>query len=177
MVIMKQGWYRVRRSLSSPSSILEMIGFFIFQLQEESIMFNHKKYEKKYFLPPNLTYDWVKNETLESAPIWCGVDLRDGNQALPIPMNLEEKLEMFQLLVEIGFKEIEIAFPFASDTEFRLLRTLIDHHMIPDDVTIMVITQAREHIIRRTFEAIKGVPKAIVHLYNSTSEAQRQTSI
>ncbi len=138
------------------------------------MMFNHKKYEKKYFLPPNLTYDWVKKETLESAPIWCSVDLRDGNQALPIPMNLEEKLEMFQLLVEIGFKEIEIAFPAASDTEFRLLRTLIDHHMIPDDVTIMVITQAREHIIRRTFEAIKGVPKAIVHLYNSTSEAQRR---
>lgn len=84
------------------------------------MMFNHKKYEKKYFLPPNLTYDWVKKETLESAPIWCSVDLRDGNQALPIPMNLEEKLEMFQLLVEIGFKEIEIAFPAASDTEFRL---------------------------------------------------------
>lgn len=125
-------------------------------------------------MPPKLTYDWVKKETLESAPIWCSVDLRDGNQALPIPMNLEEKLEMFQLLVEIGFKEIEIAFPAASDTEFRLLRTLIDHHMIPDDVTIMVITQAREHIIRRTFEAIKGVPKAIVHLYNSTSEAQRR---
>ncbi|WP_434781188.1 hypothetical protein [Bacillus subtilis] len=98
------------------------------------------------------------------APIWCSVDLRDGNQALPIPMNLEEKLEMFQLLVEIGFKEIEIAFPAASDTEFRLLRTLIDHHMIPYDVTIMVITQVREHIIRRTLEAIKGVPKSIVHL-------------
>lgn len=137
-------------------------------------MFNHKKYEKKYFLPPNLTYDWVKKETLERAPIWCSVDLRDGNQALPIPMNLEEKLDMFQLLVEIGFKEIEIAFPAANDTEFKLLRTLIDRHMIPDDVTIMVITQAREHIIRRTFEAIKGVPKAIVHLYNSTSEAQRR---
>lgn len=138
------------------------------------MMFNHKKYEKKYFLPPNLTYDWVKKETLERAPIWCSVDLRDGNQALPIPMNLEEKLDMFQLLVEIGFKEIEIAFPAANDTEFKLLRTLIDRHMIPDDVTIMVITQAREHIIRRTFEAIKGVPKAIVHLYNSTSEAQRR---
>lgn len=148
---MKQGWYRVRRSLSSPSSILEMIGFFYFHLQEESMMFNHKKYEKKYFLPPNLTYDWVKKETLERAPIWCSVDLRDGNQALPIPMNLEEKLDMFQLLVEIGFKEIEIAFPAANDTEFKLLQTLIDRHMIPDDVTIMVITQAREHIIRRTF--------------------------
>ena len=102
-----------------------------------------------------------EKETLERAPIWCSVDLRDGNQALPIPMNLEEKLEMFQLLVEIGFKEIEIAFPAANDTEFKLLRTLIDHHMIPDDVTIMVITQAREHIIRRTFEAIKGYRKRL----------------
>lgn len=137
-------------------------------------MFNHKKYEKKYYLPPTLSYDWVKKETLEKAPIWCSVDLRDGNQALPIPMNLEEKLEMFQLLVDVGFKEIEVAFPAASDTEFKFLRTLIDHHMIPDDVTIMVITQAREHIIRRTFEAIEGAPKAIVHLYNSTSEAQRR---
>ena len=137
-------------------------------------MFNHKKYEKKYYLPPTMTYDWVKKETLEKAPIWCSVDLRDGNQALPIPMNLDEKLEMFQLLVEVGFKEIEVAFPAASDTEFKFLRTLIDKQMIPDDVTIMVITQAREHIIRRTFEAIEGVPKAIVHLYNSTSEAQRR---
>ncbi|GIN74824.1 2-isopropylmalate synthase [Bacillus sp. J14TS2] len=137
-------------------------------------MFDHQKYEKKYYLPPTLSYDWVKKETVEKAPIWCSVDLRDGNQALPIPMNLEEKLEMFQLLVEIGFKEIEVAFPAASDTEFNLLRTLIDNNMIPDDVTIMVITQAREHIIRRTFEAIQGVPKAIVHLYNSTSEAQRR---
>lgn len=137
-------------------------------------MFNHQKYEKQYFLPPTLSYDWVKKETLEKAPKWCSVDLRDGNQALPIPMNLEEKLAMFQLLVDIGFKEIEVAFPAASDTEFNLLRTLIDNKMIPDDVTIMVITQAREHIIRRTFEAIKGVPKAIVHLYNSTSEAQRR---
>lgn len=138
------------------------------------MMFNHKKYEKKYYLPPTMTYDWVKKETLEKAPIWCSVDLRDGNQALPIPMNLDEKLEMFQLLVEVGFKEIEVAFPAASDTEFKFLRTLIDNQMIPDDVTIMVITQAREHIIRRTFEAIEGVPKAIVHLYNSTSEAQRR---
>ncbi|QQK76162.1 2-isopropylmalate synthase [Salicibibacter cibarius] len=137
-------------------------------------MFNHQKYDKQYYLPPTLSYDWVKKETLEKTPIWCSVDLRDGNQALPIPMNLEEKLEMFQLLVDIGFKEIEVAFPGASDTEFKLLRTLIDHHMIPDDVTIMVITQAREHIIRRTFEAIQGAPKAIVHLYNSTSEVQRR---
>lgn len=137
-------------------------------------MFDHKKYEKKYYLPPNLTYEWVKRETVEKAPIWCSVDLRDGNQALPIPMNLEEKIEMFQLLVNIGFKEIEVAFPGASDTEFKFLRALIENDMIPEDVTIMVITQAREHIIRRTFEAIEGAPRAIVHLYNSTSEAQRR---
>ncbi|WP_052401120.1 2-isopropylmalate synthase [Oceanobacillus jeddahense] len=137
-------------------------------------MFNHQKYGKQYFMPPALSYDWVKKETIEKAPAWCSVDLRDGNQALPIPMNLEEKLAMFQLLVDIGFKEIEIGFPAASDTEFNLIRKLIDNHMIPDDVTIMVITQAREHIIRRTFEAIQGAPKAIVHLYNSTSEAQRR---
>lgn len=137
-------------------------------------MFNHQKYGKQYFMPPTVSYDWVKKETLEKAPTWCSVDLRDGNQALPIPMNLEEKLELFQLLVDIGFKEIEVGFPAASDTEFNLLRKLIDNNMIPDDVTIMVITQAREHIIRRTFEAIQGAPRAIVHLYNSTSEAQRR---
>lgn len=137
-------------------------------------MFNHQKYGKQYFMPPTISYDWVKKETLEKAPTWCSVDLRDGNQALPIPMNLEEKLELFQLLVDIGFKEIEVGFPAASDTEFNLLRKLIDNNMIPDDVTIMVITQAREHIIRRTFEAIQGAPRAIVHLYNSTSEAQRR---
>lgn len=137
-------------------------------------MFNHQKYGKQYFMPPTLSYDWVKKETLEKAPTWCSVDLRDGNQALPIPMNLEEKLAMFQLLVDIGFKEIEVAFPAASETEFKLVRKLIEDNMIPDDVTIMVITQAREHIIRRTFEAIEGAPRAIVHLYNSTSEAQRR---
>lgn len=137
-------------------------------------MFNHEKYQKQYYLPPEMTYDWVKKETLEEAPFWCSVDLRDGNQALPIPMNLEEKLKMFQLLVDVGFKQIEVAFPAASDTEFNLLRTLIEKEMIPDDVTIMVITQAREHIIRRTFESLEGVNKAIVHVYNSTSEAQRR---
>ncbi len=163
-----------RKKKSFVSRLILEMKTFLYLIEEESMMFNHKKYEKKYFLPPTLSYDWVKKETLEKAPIWCSVDLRDGNQALPIPMNLEEKLEMFQLLVEIGFKEIEVAFPAASDTEFKFLRTLIDNQMIPDDVTIMVITQAREHIIRRTFEAIEGVPKAIVHLYNSTSEAQRR---
>lgn len=171
---MKPGWYRVRKSLSSPRNLFGEVGLFLVKLKGELFMFNHNKYEKKYYLPPTLSYDWVKKETIERAPIWCSVDLRDGNQALPIPMNLEEKLKMFQLLVDIGFKEIEVAFPAASETEFKLLRTLIDQQMIPDDVTIMVITQAREHIIRRTFEAIEGAPRAIIHLYNSTSEAQRR---
>lgn len=137
-------------------------------------MFNYQKYEKKFFLPPTLSYDWVKATAIEKAPMWCSVDLRDGNQALPIPMTLNEKLEMYQMLLDIGFKEIEVAFPAASDTDFNFLRTLIENKMIPEDVTIQVITQAREHIIRRTFEALDGVPKAIVHLYNSTSESQRR---
>ncbi len=137
-------------------------------------MFNYQKYEKNFFLPPVISYDWVKKESIDEAPIWCSVDLRDGNQALPTPMTLQEKLEMYQMLLDIGFKEIEVAFPAASDTDFQFLRTLIENKMIPEDVTIQVITQAREHIIRRTFEALDGVPKAIVHLYNSTSEAQRR---
>lgn len=137
-------------------------------------MFNYQKYEKKFFLPPTLTYDWVKKDTIEKAPIWCSVDLRDGNQALPVPMTLEEKIDMYKMLVEIGFKEIEVAFPAASDTDFNFLRILIENKMIPDDVTIQVITQAREHIIRKTFAAIDGAPKAIVHLYNSTSVSQRK---
>lgn len=137
-------------------------------------MFSHQKYEKKFYLPPVISYDWVKKESIEKAPVWCSVDLRDGNQALPIPMTLQEKLEMYQMLLDIGFKEIEVAFPAASETDYQFLRTLIENKMIPEDVTIQVITQAREHIIRRTFEALNGVPKAIVHLYNSTSEAQRR---
>lgn len=137
-------------------------------------MFNYQKYEKKFFLPPTLSYDWVKKDTIEKAPIWCSVDLRDGNQALPVPMTLDEKLDMYKMLVEIGFKEIEVAFPAASNTDFNFLRILIENKMIPDDVTIQVITQAREHIIKKTFEAIEGVPKAIVHLYNSTSVSQRK---
>ncbi|WP_349671190.1 2-isopropylmalate synthase [Lacrimispora sp.] len=137
-------------------------------------MFSHQKYEKKFYLPPVISYDWVKKESIEKAPVWCSVDLRDGNQALPIPMTLQEKLEMYQMLLEIGFKEIEVAFPAASETDYQFLRTLIENKMIPEDVTIQVITQAREHIICRTFEALDGVPKAIVHLYNSTSEAQRR---
>ncbi|MBO5056270.1 MAG: 2-isopropylmalate synthase [Lachnospiraceae bacterium] len=133
-----------------------------------------KKYGKSYFMPPVTTYDWVKKDTIEKAPIWCSVDLRDGNQALIEPMDLEEKLQFFKMLVEIGFKEIEVGFPAASDTEYNFIRALIERDMIPEDVTIQVLTQAREHIIKRTFEAVKGAPRAIVHLYNSTSVAQRE---
>ena len=133
-----------------------------------------KKYGKSYFMPPVVTYDWVKKDTIEKAPIWCSVDLRDGNQALIEPMDLEEKLEFFRMLVEIGFKEIEVGFPASSDTEYNFIRALIERNMIPEDVTIQVLTQAREHIIKRTFEAVKGAPHAIVHLYNSTSVAQRE---
>ena len=133
-----------------------------------------EKYGKSYFMPPVTTYDWVKKDTIEKAPIWCSVDLRDGNQALIEPMNLEEKLKFVEMLVEIGFKEIEVGFPAASDTEYNFIRALIERDMIPQDVTIQVLTQAREHIIKRTFEAVKGAPRAIVHLYNSTSVAQRQ---
>lgn len=118
--------------------------------------------------------DWVKKEYIKKAPTWCSVDLRDGNQSLIIPMSLDEKIEFFHLLVEVGFKEIEIGFPAASQTEFEFLRKLIDDDMIPDDVTIQVLTQAREHIIRRTFEAVKGAKNAVIHVYNSTSLAQRE---
>lgn len=137
-------------------------------------MEGYQKYEKSYFMPPEACYDWVKKESIEKAPIWCSVDLRDGNQALIEPMSLEEKLEFFQLLLDVGFKEIEVGFPAASETEYQFLRTLIDNNMIPDDVTIQVLTQAREHIIRKTFEAIDGAPHAVVHMYNSTSVNQRE---
>ncbi len=125
-------------------------------------------------MPPEVTYDWVKKDIIEKPPIWCSVDLRDGNQALIEPMSLEEKLSFFEMLVEIGFKEIEVGFPAASDTEYNFMRALIERDMIPDDVTVQVLTQAREHIIRKTFEAVKGAPHAVVHLYNSTSVAQRE---
>lgn len=137
-------------------------------------MKNFEKYEKQYFMPPEVTYDWVKKDAIDKPPIWCSVDLRDGNQALIEPMNLEEKLEFFQMLVDIGFKEIEVGFPAASETEYRFMRTLIEKNMIPDDVTVQVLTQAREHIIKKTFEAVKGAPHAVIHLYNSTSVAQRE---
>ena len=132
------------------------------------------KYGKSYFMPPEVTYDWVKKDSIEKPPIWCSVDLRDGNQALIEPMGLEEKLEFFRMLVDIGFKEIEVGFPAASDTEYNFMRALIERDMIPKDVTVQVLTQAREHIIRKTFEAVKGAPHAVIHLYNSTSVAQRE---
>lgn len=137
-------------------------------------MKNYEKYERQYFMPPEVTYDWVKKEYIDRPPIWCSVDLRDGNQALIEPMSLEEKLEFFKLLVKVGFKEIEVGFPAASETEYNFMRTLIERNMIPDDVTVQVLTQAREHIIKRTFEAVKGAPHAVIHLYNSTSVAQRE---
>ncbi|NLK20542.1 MAG: 2-isopropylmalate synthase [Epulopiscium sp.] len=114
------------------------------------------------------------SKTITKAPIWCSVDLRDGNQALEIPMNLDQKVKFFQFLVNMGFKEIEVGFPAASETEFIFLRKLIEEDLIPEDVTVQVLTQAREHIIRRTFEALEGVKKAVVHLYNSTSILQRK---
>ena len=137
-------------------------------------MKNVNKYERQYFMPPVCEYDWAKKDHIEKAPIWCSVDLRDGNQALIEPMSLDEKLEFFQMLVDIGFKEIEVGFPAASETEFIFMRTLIERDMIPDDVTVQVLTQAREHIIKKTFEAVKGAPHAVIHLYNSTSVAQRE---
>ncbi len=137
-------------------------------------MMNHKKYERQYFLPPQECMEWTKKEYITRPPIWCSVDLRDGNQALVIPMSLQQKVDYFKLLVEIGFKEIEVGFPAASDTEYKFLRTLIEEDLIPDDVTVQVLTQAREHIIRKTFDALKGVKKAVVHVYNSTSLAQRE---
>ena len=137
-------------------------------------MKNNQKYVKQYFCPSGVTMDWMKKSYIEKPPIWCSVDLRDGNQALIIPMSLEEKLEFFTLLCKIGFKEIEVGFPAASETEYEFCRAIIERGLIPDDVTIQVLTQAREHIIEKTFEAIKGAPHAIVHLYNSTSVAQRE---
>jgi len=132
-----------------------------------------EKYHRGYFMPPVDSTDWVKKEYIEKAPIWCSVDLRDGNQALIKPMSLDQKIEFFKALVNIGFKEIEVGFPAASETEYEFLRMLIDQNLIPDDVTIQVLTQARPHIIKKTFDALKGCKRAVVHLYNSTSLAQR----
>lgn len=137
-------------------------------------MKNYEKYEKGYFLPPQECFDWVKKDYIDKAPLWCSVDLRDGNQALVVPMSLEQKLEFFTFLCKLGFKEIEVGFPAASETEYEFLRTLIEKNLIPDDVKIQVLTQSREHIIAKTFDALKGCKNAIVHLYNSTSVAQRE---
>ena len=130
-----------------------------FQKGEVNAMKNYQKYSKQYFLPPVRCMDWAEKDAVDRAPVWCSVDLRDGNQALIEPMTLGQKVEFFKLLLKIGFKEIEVGFPAASDTEYAFLRTLIDNHLIPDDVTVQVLTQAREHIIRKTFEAIAGAKK------------------
>ncbi|MCD8119513.1 MAG: 2-isopropylmalate synthase [Lachnospiraceae bacterium] len=138
-------------------------------------MKGYSKYKKLYFMPPtDDCFDWVKKDAIEKAPVWCSVDLRDGNQALITPMSLEQKIEFFKMLIAIGFKEIEIGFPAASDTEYEFTRALIEQNLIPEDVTIQVLTQAREEIIRRTFDAVKGAPRAVIHLYNSVSVAQRE---
>lgn len=131
---------------------------------------------KKYipFKPINIPDRTWPDKTITKAPTWCSVDLRDGNQALVDPMNLEEKLELFKTLIDIGVKEIEVGFPSASETEYEILRTLIEGNYIPDDVTIQVLVQARAHLIKKTFEAIKGAKNVIVHFYNSTSTLQRK---
>ena len=135
---------------------------------------NTQKYTRQFFEVPNAPMRWAQRGYVDHAPIWCSVDLRDGNQSLIVPMSLEEKLDFFKLLVRLGFKEIEVGFPAASETEYNFLRTLIEDNLIPDDVTVQVLTQSREHIIRKTFESLKGCKNAIVHLYNSTSVAQRE---
>nr|MBE6545475.1 2-isopropylmalate synthase [Oscillospiraceae bacterium] len=137
-------------------------------------MKGYQKYKKQFFTPASVSMDWIKKDVIDTPPRWCSVDLRDGNQALIIPMSLEEKLEFFKLLCDVGFKEIEVGFPAASETEYEFCRTIIEKKLIPDDVTIQVLTQSREHIIAKTFEAIDGAKNAVVHLYNSTSVSQRE---
>lgn len=137
-------------------------------------MKGYEKYTRQFFEAKPVEMNWRHKTYIDKAPIWCSVDLRDGNQALIIPMSLEEKLEFFKFLVKVGFKEIEVGFPAASETEYEFCRALIEQNLIPDDVTIQVLTQSREHIIAKTFEALKGCKNAIVHLYNSTSVAQRE---
>ncbi len=134
-------------------------------------MLNYERYKRVpvVSLPDR---EWPNNE-ISKAPIWCSVDLRDGNQALIEPMVVEEKIEFFNMLVKLGFKEIEVGFPSASQIEYDFLRQLADRNLIPDDVTVQVLVQCREHLIKRTFEALKGIKKAIVHIYNSTSVLQR----
>ena len=134
-------------------------------------MLNFKRYQRV----PVVDYpqrEWP-NKQIRKAPMWCSVDLRDGNQALIEPMVVEEKVEFFNMLVRLGFKEIEIGFPAASQIEFDFLRQLVERNLIPDDVRVQVLVQCREHLIKRTFEAIRGIKKVIVHIYNSTSILQR----
>jgi 2-isopropylmalate synthase len=178
-IFREEEWYRVRAvSLTSLAEQAGDVGLFSYvsskKEMEEKIMMNYKKYQKQYFMPPVPCYDWVKKDSIDHAPVWCSVDLRDGNQALVIPMDLDTKIEFFKLLCKVGFKEIEVGFPAASETEYVFLRRLIEENLIPDDVTVQVLTQAREHIIRKTFQALEGCKNAIVHVYNSTSFAQRQ---
>ena len=137
-------------------------------------MMDATKYQTGYFPVDKKYTKWVEKDHIEKPPVWCSVDMRDGNQSLIIPMSLEEKLEFYKMLLAVGFKEIEVGFPAASETEYEFLRTLIDNNMIPEDVTIQVLTQCREHIIKKTIEACKGAPKAIIHFYNSVSVAQRE---
>ena len=139
-------------------------------------MMDATKYSVGYYPPPvepGHVYEWPQKDHIEQAPAWCSVDLRDGNQALVEPMVVEEKIEMFNMLVQMGFKEIEIGFPAASQIEFDFLRQLVERRLIPDDVTVQVLTQCRDHLLKRTFESIQGIPKAVVHIYNSTSTLQR----
>jgi 2-isopropylmalate synthase len=137
-------------------------------------MMDSTKYRTGYFPVDNRYNKWVERDYIDKAPVWCSVDMRDGNQSLVIPMNLEEKLEYFEMLLDVGFKEIEVGFPAASKTEYDFLRALIENNMIPENVTVQVLTQCREHIIRKTFEACKGAPGAIIHFYNSVSAVQRK---
>ena len=137
-------------------------------------MRHYDRYQVGYFPPSEPCYDWVKKDHIEKAPRWCSVDLRDGNQALIVPMSLQEKVDFFKYLVKLGFKEIEVGFPAASETEYTFLRKLVDDNMVPEDVMIQVLTQSRKHIIKKTFDSLVGVKKAVVHLYNSTSVAQRE---
>src|SRR5699024_7225257 len=137
-------------------------------------MMDATKYAHGYYPAPAGYDSWVKKDHIEQAPAFCSVDLRDGNQALIVPMSLEEKIDIFQMLVRIGFQELEVGYPASSETEYAFLRVLIERNMIPEDVTAQVLTQCRDHIIRRTFEAVKGAPRAVIHFYNSTSVAQRE---
>ncbi len=179
LYVKKSGTTEYIRNFVSSMHCMEETFLFLYSNYEKEVMImatmnNVTKYTRQFFEAPKTAMKWAERSYIDKAPVWCSVDLRDGNQALVIPMSLGEKLEFFQMLVDIGFKEIEIGFPAASETEYDFCRTLIEEDLIPDDVTIQVLTQSREHIIEKTFEALKGCRNAIVHLYNSTSAAQRE---